>query len=73
MKVEFEMNLKNGDGSDKKRKREIVRGKGKLIKEYEHFYLIQKSTKTRGNEYRICINKCDIAYGDAKIKFLKEA
>jgi hypothetical protein len=64
MKVEFEMNLKNIDGSDKKRKREIVRGKGKLIKEYEHFYLVQKKG------YRICINKCDIICGNAKLKFL---
>ncbi|MDE4542282.1 hypothetical protein [Thermoanaerobacterium sp. R66] len=64
MKVEFEMNLKNGDGSDKKRKREIVRGKGELIKEYEHFYLVQKKG------YRTCINKADIVCGQAKIKFL---
>lgn len=71
MKVEFEINLKNGDGSDKKRKREIVRGKGKLIKEYEYFYLIQKSTKIKGNEYKICIHKADIVCGMAKIKFLE--
>jgi len=67
MKVEFEMNLKNGDGKDKKRKREIIRGKGELIKEYEHFYLVQKKG------YRTCINKADIACGNAKLKFLKEA
>ncbi|MGF7431071.1 hypothetical protein PQ689_03215 [Thermoanaerobacterium thermosaccharolyticum] len=71
MKVEFEMNLKNIDGSDKKRKREIVRGKGELLKEYEHFYLIQKAQKIKRNEYKICINKADIICRNAKLKFLE--
>lgn len=64
MRIEFETNLKNRDGSDKKRKREIVNGKGELIKEYEHFYLVQM------RKYRTCINKYDIMCGQAKIRFL---
>jgi hypothetical protein len=67
MKVEFEMNIKNIDGSTRKKRDGRVNGKGNLIKEYEHFYLIQLS------KYRTCINKADIACGNARINFLKEA
>lgn len=65
MKVEFEMNIKNIDGSTRTKRGGRIRGKGKLIKEYEHFYLIDNG------KYRTCIGKADIICGMAKIKFLE--
>ena len=64
MKVEFEMNLKNVDWGRRK-SRGKIKGRGKLIKEYEYYYLIDNG------KYRTCIGKADIICGQAKIKFLE--
>lgn len=65
MKVEFEMNIKNIDGSTRKKRGGRIKRKGNLIKEYEHYYLIQQK------RYRTCISKADIICRMAKIKFLE--
>lgn len=66
MKVEFEMNT-ICETTGQPKKKGSKRGRGKLLKEYEYYYLIHTG------KYRICINKCDIICGNAKLKFLKEA
>ncbi|MDI3310953.1 MAG: hypothetical protein QJR05_05930 [Thermoanaerobacterium sp.] len=63
MKVEFELNVLC-ETTGQPKKKGSTRGIGELLKEYEHFYLIQQK------KYRTCINKCDVVCGQAKIKFL---
>lgn len=64
MKVEFEMNIMC-ETTGQPKKKGSIRGSGELLKEYEYFYLIQQK------RYRTCINKSDIACGQARIKFLE--